>query len=90
MSKHFLKYDLIKTTLFDKEQKKLPSINDGSQYRRPGSNRHALNGHWILSPARLPIPPRRHVEGTYSSTKALTGFEPVNEGFADLCLTTWL
>ncbi len=33
-----------------------------SQYRRPGSNRHALNGHWILSPARLPIPPRRQVD----------------------------
>ena len=46
-----------------------------SQYRRPGSNRHALNGHWILSPARLPIPPRRQVE--FISTKAVTGFEPV-------------
>ena len=33
-----------------------------SQYRRPGSNRHALNGHWILSPARMPIPPRRQVD----------------------------
>ena len=28
-------------------------------------------GHWILSPARLPIPPRRHIR------KAVTGFEPV-------------
>ncbi len=24
---------------------------------KPGSNRHAFKGHWILSPARLPIPP---------------------------------
>ncbi|OJG15522.1 hypothetical protein RU95_GL003709 [Enterococcus avium] len=29
-----------------------------------------------MSPARLPIPPRRHVNN-YSSTKAVTGFEPV-------------
>ena len=28
------------------------------------------HGHWILSPARLPIPPRRHV-------KAVNGFEPM-------------
>ena len=24
---------------------------------KPGSNRHVFKGHWILSPARLPIPP---------------------------------
>ena len=29
-------------------------------YLRPESNRHARNGHRILSPARLPIPPLRH------------------------------
>ena len=40
-------------------------------------------GHWILSPARLPIPPRRHdmknaiFHLTYG--KAVTGFEPVIE-----------
>ena len=28
-------------------------------YRWPGSNRHVHNEHWILSPARLPIPPHR-------------------------------
>jgi hypothetical protein len=28
-----------------------------NEYQRSDSNRHALNGHWILSPARLPIPP---------------------------------
>ena len=26
-------------------------------YPEPGSNRHSLNGHWCLRPARLPIPP---------------------------------
>ncbi len=31
------------------------------QYLRPESNRHARNGHRILSPARLPIPPLRHL-----------------------------
>lgn len=30
------------------------------KYRRSGSNRHVRNGHGILSPACLPIPPRRH------------------------------
>ncbi|GEM_PF-581719 len=30
-------------------------------YLRPGSNRHVHNGHRILSPARLPIPPLRHL-----------------------------
>ena len=28
--------------------------------RRRGSNPHGFRGHWILSPARLPIPPHRH------------------------------
>ena len=27
---------------------------------KPGSNRHVFKGHWILSPARLPIPPFGH------------------------------
>ena len=27
------------------------------EYQRGDSNPHVLNGHWILSPARLPIPP---------------------------------
>ena len=30
------------------------------EYPGPGSNRHDRNGHWILSPARLPIPPPGH------------------------------
>ncbi|OJG19126.1 hypothetical protein RU97_GL000697 [Enterococcus canis] len=30
-----------------------------------------------MSPARLPIPPRRHVKSSIFSTKAVTGFEPV-------------
>ena len=37
----------------------------------------------ILSPLRLPIPPFRQFGGT---TQIRTG----DEGFADLCLTTWL
>ena len=42
-------------------------------------------GHWILSPARLPIPPRRHdmknaiFHLTCTYGKAVTGFEPVIE-----------
>ena len=32
-----------------------------NSYLRPGSNRHVHNGHRILSPARLPIPPLRHL-----------------------------
>ncbi len=40
-------------------------------------------GHWILSPARLPIPPRRHdmKNAIFHLThgKAVTGFEPVIE-----------
>ena len=27
------------------------------EYQRRDSNPHDLNGHWILNPARLPIPP---------------------------------
>ena len=38
----------------------------------------------ILSPVRLPIPPLQHV------LEAPFRFELKNEGFADLCLTTWL
>ena len=41
-------------------------------------------GHWILSPARLPIPPRRHDYEECNVPfccygKAVTGFEPVIE-----------
>ncbi len=28
-----------------------------STYRRWDSNPHGFKGHWILSPARLPVPP---------------------------------
>lgn len=30
------------------------------------SNPHSVIGNWILSPARLPIPPHRHEEGLFS------------------------
>ena len=42
------------------------------------------NGHWILSPARLPIPPRRQ------SITGVAGFEPTHEGVKVPCLTAWL
>lgn len=41
-------------------------------------------GHWILSPARLPIPPRRQ------SITGVAGFEPTHEGVKVPCLTAWL
>ena len=42
-------------------------------YLRPGSNRHVHNGHRILSPARLPIPPLRHL---YQSGKRDSNSRP--------------
>ena len=51
---------------------------------RWGSNPHSLNGNWILSPARLPIPPRRQ------SITGVAGFEPTHEGVKVPCLTAWL
>ena len=51
--------------LFNKERLKTLIANILSlcifSYLRPGSNRHVHNGHRILSPARLPIPPLRHL-----------------------------
>ncbi|SVB69118.1 uncharacterized protein METZ01_LOCUS221972, partial [marine metagenome] len=41
-------------------------------------NRHALYGRGILSPLCLPISPPGHY-----SKEASTGFEPVNNGFAN-------
>ena len=44
-------------------------------YLRPESNRHARNGHRILSPARLPIPPLRHLSYLYKKSRLVSGFE---------------
>ena len=41
----------------------------------------------ILSPVRLPF---RHTSLLLFNLEVPPGFEPGNEGFADLCLTTWL
>ena len=41
-------------------------------------------GHWILSPARLPIPPRR-----LKFLTGVAGFEPTHEGVKVPCLTAW-
>ena len=43
------------------------------QYLRPESNRHARNGHRILSPARLPIPPLRHLLTLYKKSRLVIG-----------------
>ncbi len=41
------------------------------EYRRWDSNPHALNGHRILNPARLPIPPlRRYQERVLDTIRA--------------------
>ena len=46
--------------MLPKNKKGLTIVNP-FLYLRPESNRHARNGHRILSPARLPIPPLRHL-----------------------------
>ena len=48
-------------------------------------NPHGINSQRILSPLRLPISPRPH-----KKLEVPTGFEPVDTGVADHCLTTWL
>ena len=40
----------------------LREIEDRNWCRKPGSNRHGINSHGILSPGRLPIPPFRHAD----------------------------
>ncbi len=39
-------------------------IKRGFLYPGRESNPHVFKGHWILSPARLPIPPPRLEDGT--------------------------
>lgn len=49
-------------------------------------------GHWILSPARLPVPPLRQ-KITHDWIHPVKGGNRIrtdDKGFADLCLTTWL
>ena len=64
---------------------KMNIISNCPLYRWSGSNRHVLNGHGILSPARLPVPPHR-LKKFGGGNRIRTG----DKGFADLCLTTWL
>ncbi len=90
-------YDFIRT----KKEKERCYINVSSLfkqtyisliYRRWGSNPHVLNGHWILSPARLPVPPLRQkiTNDWIHPVKGGNRIRTDDKGFADLCLTTWL
>ena len=48
----------------DKKKKKSPKKTRETSVGcpKPGSNRHVIKGHWILSPTRLPIPPFGHIQ----------------------------
>ncbi len=61
--------------------------------RRWDSNPHALNGHWILNPARLPIPPLRQAQvifaDRYGSVNDGQGGDPVGFGVKPTRRTAW-
>jgi hypothetical protein len=40
----------------------IPKDKSKKMCAREDSNFHILNGYWPLKPARLPIPPRAHLE----------------------------
>jgi hypothetical protein len=57
------------------------------KYPGPGSNRHDRNGHWILSPARLPIPPPGHPYFKSIKKERETGLGPATPTLARSCST---
>ncbi len=53
--------------------------------RRWESNPHSQEGNWILSPARLPVPPQRQLIQS-SHQGRLMGFEPTHAGTTNRCV----